>query len=513
MQENSQALETLVAKIVRPGQHNKGRSTPAIVQMHKGGEREVSYEEFETLIDKSQAALAGLGIGHKDKVIIIAPNSPETFATILASWRLGALAIPVDFRMTAQELVNIARKLEVKAVVAMPAIFKDFLQFVENELGEAHIKLADMEAIIEKAEAAKVNRQAIHETAFESLKEPAFLILTSGTTGTPKGALHDLGSLVSNLKELSEMAGIDDKSKIVVPVPLSHVLGLEVSLAALLNACTVIMSEMSMEGIIIANNKFKPNFLVGVPTIYAALASIGPSKVNLENARVLLCGGAPLPPSLAEDFEKAFKRRVNNGYGSTESKIIAVNLDGPMESVGKIVPSCQIKIVDENGAEKPEGEEGEIVICGPMLMLGYIGNEEATAKVMKDRCYKTGDIGRMQDGYLFVMGRNKEMIIVAGNKVFPSEVEDVLRQCPIVKEVAIVGVPNSKLGQIVKAHIVITDKSKHAEESKDELKASMKEFCAANLKRELRPMEWSFYDESQSLPKTLSGKIDKKLLN
>ena len=120
MQENSQALETLVAKIVRPGQHNKGRSTPAIVQMHKGGEREVSYEEFETLIDKSQAALAGLGIGHKDKVIIIAPNSPETFATILASWRLGALAIPVDFRMTAQELVNIARKLEVKAVVAMP---------------------------------------------------------------------------------------------------------------------------------------------------------------------------------------------------------------------------------------------------------------------------------------------------------------------------------------------------------------------------------------------------------
>nr|HNH76822.1 class I adenylate-forming enzyme family protein [Candidatus Obscuribacter sp.] len=151
----------------------------------------------------------------------------------------------------------------------------------------------------------------------------------------------------------------------------------------------------------------------------------------------------------------------------------------------------------------------------------YIGQPEETARVMQDGGYKTGDIGYMKDGYLYVLGRNKEMIIVAGNKVFPAEVEGVLRQCPLVKEVAIIGVAHSKLGQIVKAHIVTTDgdlsqglegdeEAKKAAHSK--LKEGLREFCQTNLKRELRPMEWVFYSKNSQLPRTNTGKIDKNVL-
>ncbi|MDQ5967461.1 MAG: long-chain acyl-CoA synthetase, partial [Cyanobacteriota bacterium erpe_2018_sw_39hr_WHONDRS-SW48-000098_B_bin.30] len=193
----------------------------------------------------------------------------------------------------------------------------------------------------------------------------------------------------------------------------------------------------------------------------------------------------------------------------------------PIESVGKIVPSCTIKILDGQGKELPDGEEGEIVICGPMLMLGYIGQTDETGKVIEGTCYHTGDIGHMDKGYLFISGRAKEMINVAGNKVFPAEVEGALKNCPLVKEVAVIGVENSKLGQIVKAHIVTTDESlsndlkneSTAKAAKATLKEKLREFCGQNLKRELRPMEWVFYPADHVLPRTLSGKIDKKQLS
>ena len=358
-------------------------------------------------------------------------------------------------------------------------------------------------------------------TAFSSLSDPAFLILTSGTTGMPKAAEHDLETLVINLHELAEMAGIRNVQTALVPVPISHVLGLQF-LAVHLVGGTVLFSELSIPGIVKAINKYKPAIMVGVPTIYGALAGMPAGAVDMSGSHLVLCGGAPLPLSLAGDFEKRFGKRLNNGYGSTESKIIAVNMTGPVESVGKIAPSTRVEIRDNDGVSLPESESGEFVICGPILMKGYMDNPEATKAVLENGCYKTGDHGYMKEGYLFIAGRAKEMIIVAGNKVFPSEVEDVLRRNTMIREVAVVGVPNSKLGQIVKAIVVFvegewSDKLAGDDQAKAEarksLKEMLKEFCTQNLKRELRPMEWEFRPASQPLPKTSSGKIDKKQMS
>jgi long-chain acyl-CoA synthetase len=525
---NAEAKLDLILRPASADGGYEGGGRPALIHVLPGGKvRELSHRDVEELIGKAEGLLKSLGVTAGDKVIMTSPNSPELAACILATWRLGAMAVPIDFRLTEKELANVATSAPIaaKAVIVFKPLIKDFAALEATlQAGANSAALCDLSELHKHEE---VKREKGNATDFKSLDAPAVLILTSGTTGTPKGALHDLKSLLENFEELGTMASFNKELKALLPVPISHVLGLEVLIIGLLYGSTIIFSEMTVEGIIAANNKFKPEFLVGVPTIYGAFVALPKGTIDLQNSQVLLCGGAPLPISLAEEFHKVFGRRLNNGYGSTESKIIAVNLDGPDQSVGKMVPSVTVKITGSDGQEMPEGEAGEIIICGNTLMLGYVGQEEATKKVIYDGGYHTGDIGYVKDGYLYISGRAKELIIVAGNKVFPVEVEDVLRAQDLVKEVAVIGVPHSKLGQIVKAHIVI-EQSEQSEaldkaiESGDEeakktvrqaLIQTMRDYCAQHLKRELRPMEWEFYSSKHPLPRTSAGKIDKKQLS
>jgi len=491
---------------------------PAFIQMlAEDKERVVSRPQYSVLIKKAITLLETAGVKATDRVMMTAPNMPELAAVIIACWRLGAMAVPVDFRMTVAEMANVSQKLKCRAAVVYKPAIKE-IDALKKDVESAGIKLL----CLNELEACAEDKKERPLTAFKKLDDPAFLILTSGTTGTPKGAEHDLETLVINIHELAGMADIKNVQKALIPVPVSHVLGLEVMLAMHLVNGTVLFSELSIPGIVKAINQHKPEIMVGVPTIYGALASMPEGAVDLSGGKVILCGGAPLPLSLATDFEKRFGKRLNNGYGSTESKIIAVNMNGPVESVGKIAPSTRVEIRDGEGKVLPDGEQGEIVICGPILMKGYIDNPEATKAVLQDQCYKTGDFGYLKDGYLFIAGRAKEMIIVAGNKVFPSEVEDALRKNPLSKEIAVIGVAHSRLGQLVKAVIVMadgewSDKLKGDEQTKTEAKKALKElfkdFCNQNLKRELRPMEWEFRPGSEPLPKTSAGKIDKKQLS
>ncbi|MBP9089716.1 acyl--CoA ligase [bacterium] len=519
-------LQAQLDRILRPGSAPSGHAgggKPALIQMLPGGTlREIDHKALEQLIGKGESLLKSLGVQAGDKILMTSPNCPELVALILATWRLGALAVPVDFRLTEGELANVAKSkaIAAKVVVVAPVLIKDYSALEANLNTGAKIALCDIAQLHSFEETVRESNQICD---FASLTDPALLILTSGTTGTPKGALHDLASLVNNLNELGQMADFHKDLNVLLPVPISHVLGLEVMLIALLDGSTVIFSEMSIEGIIAANNKFKPEFMVGVPTIYGAFVALPKGAIDLSNAKVLLCGGAPMPLSLAEDFHKVFGRRLNNGYGSTESKIIAVNLVGPDQSVGKLVPSVKVRILNADGIEQEEGQSGEIVICGSTLMLGYIGQDEATNAVIHDGGYFTGDIGYIKDQYLYISGRAKELIIVAGNKVFPAEVEDVLRASDLIKEVAVIGVPHSKLGQIVKAHTVLEPgqwsdslksdcEGEEKKEHRQKLIQLMREYCGQHLKRELRPMEWEFYSCDHPLPRTSAGKIDKKQL-
>jgi long-chain acyl-CoA synthetase len=354
-----------------------------------------------------------------------------------------------------------------------------------------------------------------------NLGHPAFIILTSGTTGMPKGAVHSLDSLIINLIELGDMAGINDTMRGVLPLPLSHIFGLEVFWTAYIRGTVVVFSELSPTSFVQAVAKHKPHIIAGVPTLYGALLAAPKEALDLSNGVLLLSGGAPLPISLADEFEMKFGKRINNGYGSTESKIVALNQKGPIEAVGQIVPSVKIDIVNDQDEVLPLGDVGEIRITGPILMQGYLNMAEATTKVLRDGHYYTGDMGFFKDGNLYIAGRSKEMVIVAGYKVFPVEVEDALRKHPLVKEVAVLGQPHKQLGQIVKAVVVVNDgdlsnklegEAEQKKDARQHLLGELKEYCKGNLRRELRPMEWEFQPASKPLPKTGTGKVDKKQL-
>ncbi|HEY9730551.1 MAG TPA: class I adenylate-forming enzyme family protein [Drouetiella sp.] len=487
---------------------------PCIIEA-AANDRVVTFEQFERLIDSAHGGLAALGVKKNDKVMLTAPNSPELAAAIAATWRLGAVAIPVDFRMTLPEVFNVAKRISAAALVASSRVIPDFEKTL-TPVTENGAKILDLCTITENSKPLA--------SVLDSLtpEDDALVILTSGTTGIPKGAVHDLKTLVENLEDWGNLVDMNSTKKGLLPLPLSHVFGLEVTFVCVITAACVIFTDpASPKSFFACLPKFKPHVLVGVPTLYMNMLAMDPNTVGLDNAEILLSGGAPLPTSLASEFKARFGKTLNNGYGSTESKIISLNLGGPFESVGRSIARAKVEIVNDRDEVLPEGQTGEIRISGPMLMKGYLNDKEATAQVMKGDRYYTGDMGHMEDGYLFISGRTKEMIIVAGNKVFPSEVEDVLRKSPLVKEVAVLGLPHSKLGQIVKAIIVITDsemseKLEGSEEEKKEAKqhlvAQIKDYCKENLKRELRPMDWEFLPVQTTLPKTAIGKVDKKQL-
>lgn len=512
-------LEAL-KRLFYPASQKKDLSErPAVIQAtaepNKEHDKVFSYSDFEKKAESCRKSLADKGVKKGDLVVVMAPNSPELAACILAIWRLGAVAVPIDFRITREEVVNVCQGLNARAITVASSL----MEAASDAFGNGHSSITLLN--LSDACAQEVTSPVLDDAESVDSNGPALIILTSGTTGKPKGAVHDLSTLIINLIELGELVHLNPETRGLLPLPLSHIFGLEVFFASMLNGCCVVFGDLSPQGFVACIAKYRPHIIGGVPTIYGALLGVPDGAIDLSDAQVLLCGGAPLPLSLAHDFEKKFGKRINNGYGSTESKIIALNLDGPTESVGKLVPSTRVDIVNASDEPLPEGEVGEIRIAGPILMKGYLDNPEATKAVLHDGHYHTGDLGYVKDGYVFISGRAKEMIIVAGNKVFPSEVEDVLRKHPLVKEIAIIGLPHKQLGQIVKAFIVVTDGSEsklldgdadQKKQGRQELLAIFKDYCKDNLKRELRPMDWEFRSSGNPLPKTAAGKVDKKQL-
>jgi long-chain acyl-CoA synthetase len=506
MKTISEALGTLIEPLKI---HPDWADRPAMIG---GDQRSLTFSDLQRTTSTFAQALVNIGVGKNDKVIISSPNTPEYMATLLAVWKIGATAIPIDFRLTIDELVNVVNRVAPKAFIG----FTQNCQAIEqakDKRQSADLQIFDFAGLAKKGADSSKAVVSNPDTA-------AFVILTSGTTGIPKGAMHDLATLASNLVELGHLASITPGMSVLLPLPLSHIFGLEVCLVGLLHGASVALT-FTPEDFIKALRTNKYDIVAGVPALYQAILSLPPGAFDFSSSKILLSGGAALPASLAEEFRKRFKTRLNNGYGSTEMKIIALNLAGPDLSVGKTVPSCQVKIMDSDHSLLPEGETGEICIAGNMLMKGYFNQSKETEAVLHEGHYHTGDLGYVKDGYLFISGRDKELINVAGNKVFPSEVEDVLRQHENVKEVAVLGVPHYRLGQLVKAVIVIKDAGmsnmleegeQSQREARQQLLNSFKEFCKERLKKELRPLEWEFRPNNEALPKTMTGKIDKKKL-
>jgi long-chain acyl-CoA synthetase len=427
------------------------------------------------------------------------------------------MAILIDFRFPTTEILDVVKKMNAKLLVTSKRIFADF-ERASKMFDEEHIEvfeISNLEKLKNSPPKLTIDLSTIN------LDQPAFTILTSGTTGIPKIAVHNLKTLALNLVDLCEAAGLDGNMTGVMPLPISHIFGLEVFLVTQILGVKVTLVELDPVGFVNAVAKYKPELIAALPQFFGALLSAPAGAIDLSRSALLLCGGAPLTVSLAEAFESKFGKRLNNGYGSTECKIVAINKNGPVLSVGSSLQSVTIDIVNERNEVLPEGACGEVRITSSMLMEGYLGNEEGTKKVLNNGRYHTGDIGRLENGNLFVSGRKGDMVIVAGSVVFSALIEEALRNHKDVREVAVVAVPNKRLGQSIKAVIVLNDaeKSSHLDgndeqsmEAHRQLQSQFRNYCKQNLKRYMCPMKFEFLGPHDALPKTLAGKTDKTKL-
>jgi long-chain acyl-CoA synthetase len=496
------------------------RSEKAIVVVTVGGtERVVTHRQVENLVAHGVEQLKERGIKEGDKVVFYCENSPELSSTILACWSLNAMATLIDYRAKRADVLAMSKKMGAKLLLTSKRMYTDYV--LETKLfAEAGIDVLDVSSFADFKDAAPKSQFDIQTL---DLDRRAFAILSSGTTGAPKTAAHTLRSLVRNIIDLAEAADPQGNLTVLTPLPISHIFGLTVFLIAQVLGFKTVLTELEPVGFVKAVHRHKPQWIAALPQFYGALLSAPHGFIDLSNSQLLLCGGAPLAVSLADKFEETFGKRLNNGYGSTESKLVAFNKAGPTLSVGKPAGDIKIDIVNEQDEVLPEGKIGEVRITGSMLMDGYLDNEEESRKVLHNGHYYTGDIGRFEDGHLFVVGRKDDIIIVGGVVVKAGEIEEVLRNNHEVKEVAVTAVQNKRLGQIVKASVVLVD-DKIAEKlnSKDrnqiieterQLQRQFKAFCKEHLSRYQRPMKWEFLAPHDSLPKTLAGKTDKKVMS
>ncbi len=511
--------DEVIRRLFFPAQNlPEPRNDKAVVVVATGGaERAVTHIQIENLIANTAEELKTRGIKDDDRVLFYCENSPEYTSAILACWSINAMAALIDYRASRADVLAIAKKLGAKLLVTSKKLYTDY-KLETNFFTEAGFDVIDISSFAEMKDSAPSKSVDLRQL---DIDRPAFTILTSGTTGAPKTSVHSLRSMVHNLIDLAEAADETDKITALTPLPLSHVFGLTVFLVAQVLGAKTVLTELEPVGFVKAVHRHKPEWIAALPQYYGALLSAPKGFINLKNAKLLLCGGAPLTVSLADKFEQTFEKRLNNGYGSTECKLVAFNRDGgPAMSVGTPVSSIKIEIVNEQGELLPDGKNGEVRIAGPMLMQGYIDNAEETRKVLRDGYYYTGDLGRYENGSLFVIGRKGDVIIVGGVVVRVGEVEEALRNHPEVKDVAVTELENKRLGQIIKASIVLVDEkfddklnSSNREErieAQRQLQQQFRAFCAQHLSRYQRPMIWEFLSSHDSLPKTLAGKTDKK---
>jgi long-chain acyl-CoA synthetase len=338
--------------------------------------------------------------------------------------------------------------------------------------------------------------------------DPAVIIYTSGTTGTPKGATLTHSNLSDGARIGQELVGVDADGVAVATLPLFHVFGMN----SVMNVC------VRARGLMTLVPRFEPGKVLevierdqattfgGVPTMYSALLH-HPDRERHDVSSLGLCisGGSALPVEVLRGFDEAFGAKILEGYGLSETTGMATFNTPDRErkpgSIGTPVGGTEIRLVDADDNDVPEGEPGELVMRGPFVMTGYWEREDATQEVMRGGWFHTGDIAtRDEDGFLFIVDRKKDLIIRGGYNVYPRELEEVLYTHPAVREAAVLGVPHDSLGEEVGAAVALKEGETA---SVDELRSFMKEKVAAYK----YPRVIWFVDE---LPKGPTGKILKR---
>jgi long-chain acyl-CoA synthetase len=493
----------------------------------------LTFSQIKEQSDKLATALSRLGIAKSDRVGIMLPNCPQYLVAAFAVLRLGATIVNINPLYTPREILVVAQDSEMLALLTLDALAPAVLGVCEQTKIENTIitslaeysPAANPPAVIEGTLRFADLLVEVDEPDFPHVEinpdeDVAVLQYTGGTTGVPKGAMLTHYNIFANVVQTegwgnrSSRRGEDTH---LLVIPFFHIYGFTVGMitGTWLGVQQVLIPKYDVEALLNAIRDYRPTYFPAVPTIYISLLNHPKAKeYGVDKVRTFNSGSAPLPVEVIEQFERMTGGTLNEGYGLSEASPVTHSTPSlgrrKPGSIGLPLPDTEMKIVDlETGArEVPVGEEGELCIAGPQVMKGYWNRPDETAIALRPDAegrtwLYTGDVARMdEDGYTYIVQRKKDMIIVSGFNVYPSEVEEVLYTHPAVIEAAVIGVPDAYRGEAVKACVVLKSGATATSEE-------LKEHCEGGLAEFKVPRE---IEIRQSLPKTAVGKILHRVL-
>lgn len=493
----------------------------------------LTLADVDVASDALAAELQAGGFAPGDRLGLCLQNNPGFVIGLVAAWKAGGAGVAINPMNKARELTYLLADSGATALLCLDDVYGavaggvvaggdtkvttvvttsplDWQSRHDPRLfaGVSKVRHPGTRDLLELVERRAGQRA---DAPAPAPGDPALLSYTSGTTGVPKGAINTHGGLAFNAQTFRDWMGLGPEDAVLGLAPVFHITGLvgHVALALLLPSPLVLAHRFHPGVVTDAISEHRPAFTIGAITAFIALAGQpGVSPADFEPLRVVYSGGAPVAPAVAEQFEARTGLYIHNVYGLTETTApchaVPLGARAPVDpgtgalSIGVPVFDTTARVLDDDGAEVPVGELGEITIRGPQVVPGYWGRPDATEASMPGGELRTGDVGFMDEqGWFYLVDRKKDMINAAGFKVWPREVEDVLYGHPAVREAAVVGVPDVYRGETVKAFVSL---EAGASVEPDELIA----FCRERMAAYKYPRSVEVVDE---LPKTLTGKV------
>ncbi|MFC1964590.1 class I adenylate-forming enzyme family protein [Chloroflexota bacterium] len=480
------------------------------------GQRRVSYAELDEASNKVANALIKIGVRKGDRVAMLLTNTPEFATVYFGIIKAGGIAAPFDTRYKIHELALLFNNCKPKVMVAESQLLEPLVPALS--------RLSSIEHVIELSpnhEGQFLSYQQIMSTSTTQRVDVelapddiATISYTSGPTTRPRGAMFSHHSLLAEAIISGDGFQQTDKDVVMLfALPLYHNFGLAVILLTSVHrGSTIIMvpgTGISISSLMEAIERERGTILLGVPYIYALAVKMAKHeglKNDLSSLRLYGSGGAPLSVNTIRQFKQYYGYTIIDFWGLTEAvaQVTCQPIDGKgkIGASGKVLPGWEIRIVNDDGDELPPNQTGEIIVRGP-IMNGYYKNPQATAETIKDDWLYTGDIGRIdEDGYLFITGRKKSMIILKGQNIYPFDIEKVLHTHPRIAAAKVIGIPDKLRGEVVRAIIIF-------KEGKASTEQIIRRFCQQRMADYKLPKQIVFTD---ALLKTAATKIRKKNL-
>jgi long-chain acyl-CoA synthetase len=511
----------------------------------------LSFAELERLSNACASAFSALGIRRGDRVGLLLPNCPQFFIAQFGAWKVGAVIAPINPTYTERELEGPIREHGIETIVTLTRFYQrvkhvqpgtPLRRVIATNIKEYFPRLlrvlftlarekreGDRTAIApgdhDFAHLLLVNHGRTPARAVLTADDPAVLLLSGGTTGTPKGVLGRHGSYVcAGLQIQAWCASVVAPGDVIfVPLPLFHVyahVGIQALAFVSGNALALVPNPRDLPDLLATVRRTKPAFFNGVPTLYVALLNhpdVKARKIDFTSIKICFSGASALLADTKQRFEALTGARIVEGYSLTEAMMaLCVNpVKGPDKpgSVGMPLPDVHVRVFDADEGTRilATSEVGEIAVSAPQLMIGFWNRADETAGALRDhtedgvtrRWLHTGDLGYVDaDGYLFLVDRKKDLIKTSGYQVWPREIEEVLATHPAIAEVGVAGVPDGTKGEMVKAWVVL-----RANETAGE--AELKAYCRERLAPYKVPSRIEFRSE---LPKSIIGKVLRRVL-